>query len=217
MPTETQIETDKPAETSSQIPINTKAQPIPDSGYGHPTYRNEMPDPNSPDSPDIIIIITDEGVPLAYRKIQDPNDPNNMIYVEDDTIPLAGPKAGSWALINLILAILSVLAAIFALLRYAAKKRKKDEESRNTGLKEQDDREEEERKRYELRIAGMLALAAAASVLIFFFTEDMRLPMQYVDRWTIVMAILALLPLPGIMARRKKDDEEYKERKGRTA
>ena len=85
-------------------------------------YPTELPDPNDPDSPDVITIL-EEGVPKTYKKIWDP-ETEEWMYILDDEIPLANMdfpletpatgddnRTGLWLLLNGL--SFSGLAAIF--------------------------------------------------------------------------------------------------------
>ena len=56
-------------------------------------------------------------------------------------------------------------------------------------------------------------IPAVAAIITFFVTEDMRLPMQYVDKWTILMAIYAAVAVifAVFSKKTKKDDDENEE------
>ena len=56
---------------------------------------------------------------------------------------------------------------------------------------------------------------ALAAVIVFLLTEDMRLPMVFVDRWTLLMVIIGLVQaLVMVFAKKtKKDPDEEEEAK----
>ena len=86
--------------------------------------------------------------------------------IADTDVPLAAPVA--WSLVNLILTILTSLGSVLLLLGYLGKKS-------NKGIR---------------RLFSLLP--AIAAVAAFILTEDMRLPMTMVDRWTVLMLVIAL-------------------------
>ena len=47
-------------------------------------------------------------------------------------------------------------------------------------------------------------------LIVFFLTEDMSLPMIWIDKWTILMAVMAIIQ-GGIMVMSKKKYEEEEE------
>ena len=74
------------------------------------------------------------------------------------------------------------------------------------------DNEADERDRRLRKIPGALALITGTlSIIIFFITENMKLFMVIVDRWTILMAVLFIAELVFVAratARRKDEDED---------
>jgi len=75
-------------------------------------------------------------------------------------------------------------------------------------------REEKRRKAHNRRrfiwLIVILILAVLA-IILFILTEDMRLPMVMVDRWTILHAIILLLEIVALVfcfRRRRYDDDD---------
>ena len=81
-------------ETSTTLPANIGDDDIPSYGV------EATPDPNDPNSPDVFILLDDDGIPLGvYTKT--PQDDGTFIYLDDDGIPLGGvefpqPVADEW-------------------------------------------------------------------------------------------------------------------------
>lgn len=139
-------------------------------------------------------------------------------------VPLAAPQGfAAWALANLILAVLGiVMALVFGVIR---RFRKNDEE---------DDREEREQRRraqniqseaseddgpfrHRRSIGWLIATIALAIIgaILFLLTQDISLPVVWVDMWTIAHAILviALVIFGNFAVGRKKikqDEEDQK-------
>lgn len=88
----------------------------------------------------------------------------------------AASDTGSWALINLIVSALTVIGAGLALLR---RQQNNHASSDDIG-----------RRRRVTAGKTVGIVAAAVSVAVFVFTEDMSLRIGHVDRWTIVMIII---------------------------
>ena len=108
----------------------------------------------------------------------------------------------SWALVNLISAILTVAGAVYL---WLASYKKKDQE-------EQEMDEEENKKRpWILRIIA--SLIGIASVVVFILTENMANPMVLVDKWTILMIALLVVQLVPMAVKMLKNHrkEEQKE------
>ena len=91
--------------------------------------------------------------------------------INDEPAPQAAPKSsGFWALLNLIMTILTVLIALIHMLR-----RREDEESR-------------------LRSSKLIAAALAVlSIIVLILTENFTLPVHMIDKWTPLMALILVL------------------------
>ena len=152
-------------------------------------------------------VVPDEPVPAAEPEAEpEPAD------IPDQATPLA---AGAWALVNLIAAIVTALGAIVALFR---KKEKEDDEEDEEGkAKPKTDEEEDEddnrgKKMLASKIAG--AIAGIAGPLAFILTEDMSLPMQMIDKWTLLMVVILAVQIVAAILNKKAsklDDEEETE------
>ncbi len=141
-----------------------------------------------------------------------PDEPAEEEIPEDET-PLAG---GAWALINLLCSIGSCLTSAVLLILYFTGKKKDEDEEENTdaaegGAEEDDDEAKELKRKGLMRILSLIP--AIGSVIFFILTEDMRLPMIMVDKWTPWMvAILVVSILLAIFSKKtKKDAEEEQE------
>ena len=113
--------------------------------------------------------------------------------IKEDGIPLAEGEQtqSSWALLNLIAMIVSLLSAI------------------KIPKKEKDQEEEKEIKRHNNIPSVLLAIG---SVIIFILTEDVKLPIILVDSWTPLMLILAGAGIVSfILTRDKEEDKENEE------
>lgn len=116
---------------------------------------------------------------------------------ETPAAPLAAPEH-NWALINLIAMIAAVVGSIIASFRKKEENAEEDDENRNMGRVR------------AAKAAGLLA--GAVSMIAFFLTEDMSLPMVLTDRWTILMIIiLAVQAVSAALVKKaceSEDDEE---------
>ena len=141
--------------------------------------------------------------------------------IPENTVPYAPAPSGYWALLNLIMAIISVLIGIIMLVRRAG--RKDDEEDDGTDpdgtgsraayaasaadAEEEDQQDERKKKRMLSLIAAVLL--AIGSVIAFILTEDLTNTMAFIDRYTILMAVLLAGSVVSFIFRDKdKDDEE---------
>ena len=108
--------------------------------------------------------------------------------IEDEETPLAPMPTGAWALVNLVLMILTVLASLLMLLGVIGKKRGRNNKS-------------------FWRVASLIP--AVAAVIAFVLTENMKLPMIMVDRWTLLMAVIAVLQLiVAVMSKKQKESQD---------
>jgi uncharacterized repeat protein (TIGR02543 family) len=85
---------------------------------------------------------------------------------------------GEWAVLNLICAILAILVGLIAVASGKGRFKKDDEEKRSKPA-------------MFLRITALIL--GIISVVIFFLTEDMSLPVAFTDKWTLLMFILFLV------------------------
>ena len=193
--------TPSPAATPAVTPENTPDQtvtPVPEDGE----------------------IIPDEEVPTAPG-VDEPAQPEELEAIADDATPLAGGRGGHWALINLILAILTVLASLLLLIGYIGKKKKALEDEDGNKVKDEDGNtvwEYEKKKKGFWRVFSLIP--AIVSVIAFILTENMRLPMRLVDRWTLLMVIIAIVQIVVAVLckkRKNKDDEDRDDQQNQDA
>ena len=129
-------------------------------------------------------VIPDAGVPAT---IPEPEPPKSIL-----------PEPEDWALLNLILMILTVIIAFVDGIMYFSKPTDK------YGDEYEDD---EEVKRHGLpRILAIIL--AIVSVILFFLTEDMTDPMIWVDEYTLWMLILFIATAILLMMSKKETNPE---------
>ena len=146
---------------------------------------------------DIVVAdVNDAATPAAA-----PAAPATSTTIPDAATPLAGGN-GAWALVNLICTILAGLGAIVALFR------RKEEEDENADRAE-DEEDNRGRKMLEAKTAGILT--AIAAVITFILTEDMRLPMILIDKWTILMVIMLAVQILAAALNKKAAEAEEEE------
>ena len=122
--------------------------------------------------------------------------------IEPDDPPLAPLPTGAWALVNLILMLLTVLASLLLLLGYLGKKK---HTARDEYGNERIDYTRN--KKGFWRVASLIP--AIAAVIAFVLTENMKLPMIMVDRWTLLMAVIAVLQLiVAVMSKKQKESQD---------
>ncbi len=130
--------------------------------------------------------------------------------IEDEETPLAPMATGAWALVNLILMLLTVLASLLLLLGYLGKKKYAKEDEYGNALHDANGNEiidYTRNKKGFWRVASLIP--AIAAVIAFALTENMRLPMVMTDRWTLLMVIIAVVQLiVAVLCKKKKESEE---------
>ena len=141
--------------------------------------------------------INDNETPLA-----------NGEDIADNATPLAGLGTGAWALINLILTIVTTLLSILLLIGYIGKKKKALEDEDGNVVLDENGKEVME---YEKNKKGLWRLIsiipALIAIIVFIFTEDMTLPMIFVDKWTVLHVVIALVQVVVMVLCKKKKDE----------
>jgi len=183
--------------------VTVRTQDTPGGGGGNPGGGPDGGGPGiTPAAPDEGgTVVPDEPVPEVEPEVEPEID------IDDPDTPLA---EGAWALINLICAILTALGAIVALFR----RKEEDDEDEDEQNKPKTDEEEDEndnrgRKMLAAKIAG--AIAGVAGPVAFILTEDMTLPMEMVDKWTLLMVVILAAQIIAAIFNKKAselDDEE---------
>ena len=168
--------------TDEQPPV----VPDPTPAHTDPVVPEDPEDkPAEPETdPDPVIVIPEETIPQAVAETE--------IY-EENAIPTVGVK--TWALINLISAVMTAVLSLGMILTFFRRK------------EEDEDEGEENSRRRPGKLLGVVP--AAAAVIAFLFTENMRNLMVLTDRWTLFMvAILIVNAVLAIVTRNRKDDAE---------
>ena len=107
----------------------------------------------------------------------------NEEVIEDNTTPLS-VMSGHWALINLIITILSIIFTIILVIFCIREKTDKD-------------KPKEERKITKRCIFSKIInlLFSIILIVLFILTQDMSLPMELTDEFTIITLIIFILQL----------------------
>lgn len=127
--------------------------------------------------------IEEEETPLAEPGTSEEPEPSteDNVVIDDEETPLAAPK--SWALLNLVLAVLTiVVSAVLLADRFLGKKREEEDEVQEY---------EDSRLKRKTLVRGLSLLPAAASVVCFVLTENITNPMVLIDKWTLWMVVFA--------------------------
>ena len=137
-----------------------------------------------------VVVIEEEPTPEAAV------EEAPAVEIIDEPAPLAATAA--WALLNLILTIITGLVMIWLFISYLFKKKDEDEDD--------PDKDENVKKHFGIRLISIIATVVA--IIVFILTEDMTLPMQWTDKWTIWMAVILLAQLIIAGFSKKKYEEE---------
>lgn len=155
-----------------------------------PTTRN--PSPSSPSTPE-----PEESTESTPEK-----------NLEEDQTPLGFfGIGGHWSLVDLILAILGAILAIFMAIKALGRK----EKSKREAGEQSANKETTERRARTVFIGRIVGIATGiCSVILFILTQDMTQPMQLVDFWTIIMLILAVIQVVALFKtfHKRNIDEE---------
>ncbi len=115
--------------------------------------------------------------------------------IVDSEAPLASFSA--WALLNLIMTIVTGLISAVLLAGWFGKKNE-DEEA--------DNEEDSTRRKGFVRVSSLIP--AIGSIIAFILTENMNNPMVFTDRWTILMAVILVIQAAVAILAKKEDKED---------
>jgi uncharacterized repeat protein (TIGR02543 family) len=128
----------------------------------------------------------------------------------DGGVPLYGPKGfSSWSLVDLILAAVGVVLAVYFVLKFALRRKNREDDEDVSYFRENGVEREEEKKARVSWLIGAILLAVI-SVVLFILTQDTSMPMVLLDWWTIVFAVILAAEFAvtrRVFPRQKKDEE----------
>ncbi len=194
--------------------ITRPTDPDPDPTPTNPDTTTDDPDPTEPQTvaPTVPQIDTtpddtDENTPESEPEqeptplpgVDDSQGPS--VNIEDATVPLAN-ASGTWSLLNLILTVANTLISLVLVIGYFTGKRKDDE------YQEQQKEETLKRKGFERVVSIIVALA---SVVLFIVTQDMRLDMVFIDRWSFIMVITTVVQIIVSVLSKKRWEKNVEE------
>lgn len=127
---------------------------------------------------------------------------DELVSIQEDEVPLANIEKEDpisyWALLNLLLTIYIAIQTIILLILYFIKNKKKQNNVDTQTISQ---------RVFTKRIVSIFLTITA--VIMFILTEDMSLPITIVDKYTIIMALLACIEiLITIFWKRKETVEE---------
>ena len=124
-------------------------------------------------------------------------DKENYTPISKTKTPLIAPQeTGSWALINLLAALITIIIGFVLIVIYIMNKAKQSEE----------DSEETEYKNHGIKRIISVVIGII-SIIIFFLTENTNLPMEWIDKWTLLMIIILIINIIIAILSQKKEKE----------
>ena len=189
----TPVWTIPPAETI--LPVKAQIVPV------EPTVSDMPAAEKQPVEPEILYEET-VSMPVLAEESESSD-------IGDRNIPLADRESGSpaWALLNLILTILTAIISLALLISYFTREGKGDEEKALKNGEEADEHENDLKRHGLIRILSILPVILA--VITFILTENMRNPMIFIDRWTILMLLYMVINITlAVFAVKKREEKE---------
>jgi amino acid transporter len=133
------------------------------------------------------VMIDQTPTPLSAE-----SEGSNSTEIEDRDPPFSPGGSSAWALLNLILTIVTALLMIFLFITYIMKR------------KEDDDDENDEIVKKHLGVRLISIIVTIGAIILFVLTEDMTLPMSFMDRYTLWHAVIAVVQIVIAVLSRKK-------------
>lgn len=150
-------------------------------------------------------------------------DSSESTIIEDPEVPIA-PLGGYWSFLNLVLTVLGVAASLVIigmLVMETIRKRRTQKEEADLQVeqteedkyKDEGEMRDTKRRRVVHRLARIVSsIVGLVMVVIFLLTQNMKLEMRLVDRWTPLMVALAIVQLvfivTSVILKRVRPDEE---------
>ena len=132
---------------------------------------------------------------LTDLRLIDTSGKKEEIEISTMELPLSN-VSGSWALINLITVIINFILALILFITWLHNHNNKDSKDENIKIKH----------RTPIRILSLLI--ALGSIILFMLTENVKLPMVYIDDWTIVMVLIMIVQIVVMIFSKHKKVEE---------
>lgn len=148
--------------------------------------------------------VPDQNPPAAQKA--------ENVQLQDSPAPKAAPTE-NWALLNLILCILTVLGSVALLLTFFFRK-KKEEENREKkqdqyiASRTQNDQEKKDQVKRHGVWRFISLIPSVGSIIAFVLTENMSNPMAIFDQWTVMMAVIAVIQVAIMILSKKRYDKE---------
>ena len=142
-----------------------------------------IPEPTTPRTGPVI---------LTDLSLVDTSRSTDEIEISTMDLPLSN-VSGNWALVNLITVIINFILALILFITWLHNHNNEDD---SVKIKH----------RTPLRILSLLV--ALGSIILFMLTENVKLPMVYIDNWTIVMVIIMIVQIVLMIFSKHKEVEK---------
>lgn len=179
-------------EPENPTPVNPT--PVPTPGGGGATGAGPEAEAGVIEGPPEMEALEDLPTPLAPPADEE-------LGLQEEEVPLAGlADSSAWALVNFILMNLAIFESVMLLIGYFV-------DTKDEG------KEEEKRKLNKKLIFRVISLPIAVlSLVVFLLTEDLAQPVTAVDKYTLVMALIAIVQTVMVaLSRKKYEDREEAE------
>ena len=169
-------------------------------GGGGTTVTTTATTPATPTTP--AITIEGEDTPLTIEPEPAPQAAPEITTIEADRVPLA--NIASWALLNLMLTIVTGLIMVALFATYFIKRKDDDE----------DDPDKEQKVKRHL-LARLITIATTVvAIILFVMTQDMSLPMIFADQYTIWHIVIAAVTVfLALLSKKDYEEEELGEQR----
>lgn len=126
---------------------------------------------------------------MADNNPGDGNTQEDLEQLGDEAVPRGLRNTDAWAFANLILAVVTFLGTIILWIAYYIKKKKieKSHEQEEIGTTEESN--------FYKSFRILSIVVGAASVVFFFLTEDVTLPIRMTDQYTWIMTVAFFVQL----------------------
>lgn len=195
------INTDTPVPEPGETPVPGQ-DPIPAPGTEPPEDQDTETDPDAgatakPQHKKTAATQAQRGAaaqaavvgPQAAQDIEEQDAPEQAPETHSSPLPkfFPTPSPYYWALMNLIIAIITVLLGMMILYKYLRKSKNKDKESQES----KEERQQEVRKKSILKLIDVIP--AVTAVITFMLSENMNHIMIMTDDYTPIMVFILLV------------------------
>jgi uncharacterized repeat protein (TIGR02543 family) len=189
--------------TATEPPVVTPVSVIPPAtltSEEEPIAEPEVTPPNASVVPDPVEPEVSKPDATFNGAVKDENIPKIGV-------PLYGPKGfDAWSLLDLILMLIGVILTVITIIGAIRRSRKDDDELDYRTFED----DGEKKKNTKMLFVIIMSILTVASVILFVLTQDVTLPMVWLDKWTIVFAVVLIAQIVARKFSRKteKDEEE---------